>query len=104
VPCDVPFLPTDLVARLLTEASASGLARAADAEGVQYAVMLMRHNLLDDLEAYLRGGGRKVQDWQSRHACVDVPFTAVPHAFLNINTPADLARAAQYTSHEEVRQ
>lgn len=95
VPCDTPFLPADLAPRLYAAAQAAGspLARAADAARAQFAVMLLRRELLDDLAAWLAGGGRRVQDWQVRHAPAEVRFEQPEWAFLNINDAADLRRA-----------
>lgn len=95
VPCDTPFLPIDLAPRLLAAARAAGtsLARAADARRAHFAVMLLRRELLADLDAWLAQGGRRVQDWQARHAPAEARFDSPEWAFLNINDAADLERA-----------
>ena len=95
-PCDTPFLPGDLVTRLLAEAATSTLPliRAADPGQVHYTLMLFRRSLLPDLAAYLAEGGRRVQAWQARHPSRDVVFPN-PQAFLNINTTEDLRYAEQ---------
>lgn len=95
VPCDCPFLPDDLVPRLLDAAVNKGmdLVRAADAKAVHYTVMLARRGLIADAEAFLAAGGRKVQTWQERHVCGKVRFDATPNPFFNINSPDDLAQA-----------
>ena len=63
--------------------------------------MLLATDLLDDLRAYLRGGGRRVAAWQNEAGVVEVDFPD-ESGFLNVNTPADLAaaaaRMAAYTS------
>lgn len=94
VPCDVPLLPADLVARLLDTARARQvpLVRAADAGRVHYAVMLLHRELLTDLATYLAAGGRQVQAWQARHPHAETMFGET-EAFLNVNTADDLARA-----------
>jgi molybdopterin-guanine dinucleotide biosynthesis protein A len=74
-------------------AHGTSLARAADANRIHYAVMLMRRDLLDDLALWRAEGGRSVQSWQARHAPTEVVFTEPDCAFLNVNTPEDLARA-----------
>lgn len=93
-PCDTPFLPTDLAARLLAAARSAGveLVRAADRERSHYAVMLLHRRLLDDLAAALAAGERRVQAWQARHRHADAVFEPA-EAFLNVNTGADLAEA-----------
>lgn len=103
VPCDTPFLPTDLAARLYAAAQAAGspLARAADAARAQFAVMLLRRELLDDLAAWLAAGGRRVQDWQARHAPAEARFEQPEWAFLNINDAAELRHAEAIAARPE---
>jgi molybdenum cofactor guanylyltransferase len=96
---DTPFLPADLVQRLLEAASTNGMAIAAspDAEGT-----LRRHPtvglwpvaLREDLRAALASGLRKVTAWVDRHEAGTARFEAVPFdPFFNINAPEDLAAA-----------
>jgi molybdopterin-guanine dinucleotide biosynthesis protein A len=92
-PCDTPFLPADLAARLRAAALEHGveMVRAADTERIHYAVMLLHRRLLDDLAAVLAAGERRVQSWQARHPHAEAVF-ADPDAFFNINTEDDLRR------------
>ena len=94
-PCDTPFLPDDLVARLLAQVQSTrvSLARAAAPDQAHFTVMLFHRRLLADLADYVASGGPQVQAWQSRHACAEVAFDHDPDAFLNINTPDDLHTA-----------
>ncbi|MDD4880647.1 MAG: molybdenum cofactor guanylyltransferase [Gallionellaceae bacterium] len=93
-PCDTPFLPADLAARMLAVAHENGvpLVRAADGDRIHYAVMLLHRRLLADLAAALAGGERRVQAWQARHPHAEARFDA-PNAFLNINNGDDLCLA-----------
>lgn len=93
-PCDTPFLPADLARRMLAAAQTQGvpLVRAADADRVHYAVMLLRRDLLADLAAALDAGERRVQAWQAGHRHAEAVF-AEPYAFVNVNTAAQLAEA-----------
>ena len=95
VPCDSPFLPEDLVARL-----AAGVVR----DGAQLAVAqtfaqphpvfsLVERNVLDHLGAFLEGGGRKIDAWYATLRIVTVPFDDCEAAFRNINTADELAAA-----------
>ncbi|HNA29675.1 MAG TPA: molybdenum cofactor guanylyltransferase MobA [Thiobacillaceae bacterium] len=95
VPTDAPFLPLDLVGRLHDHAMANDLplVRAADETGIHYALMLVRRELMGDLEDYVREGGRQVKAWQDRHPNDTLYFGEDPYAFLNINTPEDLKKA-----------
>jgi molybdopterin-guanine dinucleotide biosynthesis protein A len=101
VPCDVPFLPLNLVMRLYDEAHTRqvDLVRAADASGTHFAIMLLHRNLLADLDEYVQLGGRKVQTWQAKHPSATVFFDEHPQVFMNINTPDDLKNAERMAHH-----
>lgn len=100
VPCDTPFLPHDLATRLIAEAvSAQAPLAYAMAGGQRHAAcMALRPSLLPDLRAYLQAGDRKVGVWQARVGGVAACFDDAPDAFMNVNTPEDLAVAERYTS------
>jgi len=100
-PCDTPFVPADLAGRLIGAALAADASMAyAVAHGQRHsACMALRTALLPELLAYLRGGDRKVGLWQARAGAVEANFDdAPPHAFMNVNTPEDLALAERYAS------
>jgi len=99
VPCDTPFLPADLALRLVGAAEAAGAPLAvARAGGRRHAVcMAARTHLYENLRAYLAAGDRKVDLWQDRAGAVDVDFGAAD-AFMNLNTPQELAQARGYAS------
>lgn len=101
VPCDTPFLPADLAARLIGAAAAADASLAyAAANGQRHsACMALRTSLLPNLLEYLRSGDRKVGLWQARAGAVEAVFDdCPPHAFMNVNTPEDLALAECYVS------
>ena len=100
-PCDTPFVPAVLASRLIGAARAASAPMAyAVAHGQRHsACMALRTALLPELLAYLRGGDRKVGLWQARAGAVEALFDdAPPHAFMNVNTPEDLALAECYAS------
>lgn len=96
-PCDSPFVPLDLVAKLregLTSADAD-LAFAVSGSGAarqpQPVFCLMKTSLQPNLTQFLRRGGRKVEVWYATLNAVEVHF-ADESAFSNINTLDDLQR------------
>ncbi len=95
VPCDTPYLPTDLVSRLFEKLQQSGteVCTVNDGERLHPVIMLTSRKLAKGLRTYLEAGGRKVMDWyqQQSHSAVD--YTDQPHAFANINTPEQLQAA-----------
>jgi len=102
VPCDSPYLPHDLVARLhaALEVEAADLAVARTPGQSQPVFCLARRTLLPHLAAYLEGGGRKVDRWYATLKVSEVTFDDAA-AFENINTAAELA--AQEQAQEDER-
>lgn len=96
VPCDSPFLPLDLVARLdaALELHAAEIA-VAHADGAHQPVFaLMQASLGPSLAAFLARGERKIMAWYRQHRMAVVEFDDAA-AFRNLNTPEDCALAAQ---------
>lgn len=92
VPCDSPFLPDDLVARLHVplEDRDVDLAVAKTSDQAHPVFCLARRRLLPHLSAFLLSGGRKIDAWYSTLQVVEVAFDDEADAFSNINTPDDL--------------
>ena len=93
VPCDSPFLPTDLVRRLHAAlvASHADLAVAKTGQQPHPVFSLVRESLLHHLTGFLEGGGRKIDAWYASLKVIEVAFDDQPEAFSNINTREDLA-------------
>jgi molybdopterin-guanine dinucleotide biosynthesis protein A len=89
VPCDAPLLPSDLVARLRAacEADDADAAVASDGRRSQPVFMLLRSRVAPALEAYLAGGGRRVDAWLGQLRAVEVDFSDEAVAFANVNDP-----------------
>ena len=110
VPCDVPFFPDTLIARLsqaLVDSGASAavaVAMQADAAGAQDAdgggggpvwrrqptLCLVRSDLRTALEQFMAGGGRKAGAWLTAIGAVSVRFEDGVTAFANVNTAQQL--------------
>jgi molybdopterin-guanine dinucleotide biosynthesis protein A len=95
VPCDSPFLPLDLVARLLAHLDENDAELAVARTGHQPhpVFCLCRKSVLDNLASFLESGGRKIDAWYAALRVVEVPFDDNPDAFSNINTEVELAAA-----------
>jgi molybdopterin-guanine dinucleotide biosynthesis protein A len=92
VPCDSPFLPTDLIERLKQALFEHGARLAVAKTGARsHPVFALCHR---DVHAHLRdflaGGGRKIDAWYSTLDMIEVAFDDEPDAFSNINTDAEL--------------
>lgn len=94
-PCDSPFLPDELVARLgdALEAASADLAVAVTGGGAMRQAhpvfCLAKASLLPHLDRYLAGGGRKIDSWYASLAVAEVRFDDET-AFRNINTREEL--------------
>jgi len=97
VACDVPFLPGDLVRRLVEAIAAGegGLACAASEGRTHPVFALWPVALRGELRRALEDEGiRKVDAFTARHATATVDFATTPFdPFLNINGPEDMSRA-----------
>ena len=91
-PCDSPFLPLDLIARLRAAMDRAGaeLTVAKTGDQPHPVFCLCRKTVLPGLTEFLAGGGRKIDAWYSRLKIVEVLFDDQPDAFSNINTEDEL--------------
>ncbi len=93
VPCDSPFLPADLVFRLKSTWGKRDLAVAKTGDQPHPVFALVRRGVLQNLEAFLAGGGRKIDAWYAALSVIEVGFDDEADAFRNINTLEELGRA-----------
>jgi molybdenum cofactor guanylyltransferase len=93
-PVDTPFLPQDFVARLQAAGARSrhGLASARTQDGDHPASALWPVSLAPALASFLAKGGAKVTSFTDAHGAARADFPD-PTAFLNLNTPEELAAA-----------
>lgn len=95
VPCDAPFLPRDLLARL---AAVEAAVAVATTDGRWHPVAaLWSARLAPALREALAAGTRRVAAFAEAQGAVPVPFPpGPPDPFLNVNAPDDLAAAARW--------
>ena len=95
VPCDSPFLPGDLVARLAAglERERAQLAVAQTFAQPHPVFALVDRRVLPHLTAFLAAGGRKIDAWYASLAVAAVAFDDAEDAFRNINTIDELQAA-----------
>lgn len=99
VPCDSPFLPADLVARLHAAMAMAGsdVATVRTLDQPQPAFCLCRRELLPQLAAFLANGEHKMALWYRTLRAVHVAFDDEAEAFRNLNTYQELAQCAPPT-------
>ncbi len=108
VSSDAPFLPSDLVARLVDAALAhpEAIAMAQSGGELHPVIGCWPVALADDLDAALARGVRKVLAWTDLHGTIPVPFAFATvggirvDPFFNANTPEELAEARRLIAEE----
>lgn len=94
-PCDVPFLPKNLVQYLfqaLTQNQAQ-MAIAQTANQLHPVFCVCTKEVLPQLSQFIEQGGRKMSDWHQTLKYVVVPFNEKVRSFRNINTLEELRLA-----------
>jgi molybdopterin-guanine dinucleotide biosynthesis protein A len=96
-PCDSPLLPTDLAKKMAVELEGNNwelvFASSKEADGKiwsQPVFCLMKSNLQDSLDVFLRKGDLKIDHWFKELRSGTVVFEN-SQAFANVNTPEELA-------------
>ncbi len=89
-PCDTPFIPACLVERFIANAGEAAVVWAHDGERDHPTVALMHRSLIPLLQDYLAAGERRVMVFMRQAGGHAVDFSDKQHAFMNINTLADI--------------
>ncbi len=94
-PCDGPWVPADLAARLFTqlEKESASLSTAHDGERLQPVFTLMHRELLPSILSYLESGERRLGYWVTQQNPALTDFSDQPEVFFNVNSPAELEAA-----------
>ena len=98
-PCDSPFLPRDLIARLATalHGNKADLAVAKTFDQPHPVFCLTKSSLAPHLQAFLESGQRKIDKWYASLNVIEVPFDDEEAAFSNINSIEELKSFEQST-------
>lgn len=102
IPCDMPFLPTDLSVRLKEEITQSKRPVCAVNHGnrIEPLLFMAQKSHLLTIKDYLNTGQRSVTGWLTQGQFGIVDYHARQHSFLNINTEEDLRLAHHETARE----
>lgn len=90
-PCDTPAIPVDLAARLRAGLNGAPAAWVSDGERDHPAITLMHRQLAPFLTEYLASGERRVMVALRQAGGKAVDCSDIKSAFINVNTPEDLA-------------
>lgn len=89
VPCDMPCLPTDLLARLQADFEHQNIS-IAEVQGRLQLVFLMRKALLASAQSQLDAGDFRLMRWISDCSPAIVNFDERAQAFKNVNSAQEL--------------
>lgn len=97
VPCDSPFLPTNLVLKLSTalRINQAQIAYAHDGERPHPTFALLHRSIVPALQHYLAQGERRLFAFFQSQKTVAVDFSEQPQAFQNLNTIAEFTLATK---------
>ncbi len=103
-PCDSPLLPQDLAKRLLRAATDANLPAAVvwDGTRIHPTFSLLHTSLQSSLTRALANGEFKLGQWLQDVRAARVDFSDQPDAFINFNTPEQLATERLFQSDQVV--
>lgn len=101
VPCDSPFLPTNLRQKLQTalQINEAHIAYAHDGDRPHPTFALIHRSVVPALNAYLAQGERRLYAFFKSQKSVAVDFSEQKSAFQNFNTLEELATAHWHNPH-----
>lgn len=91
-PCDMPYIPHNLVARLTAQRNSAPVVWVNDGERDHPTIALMHRKMQPLLQDYLQSGERRVMIFMRLAGGHAVDFSDHKDAFVNVNTPEELAR------------
>ena len=89
-PCDTPFIPNNLVERLVAGRHDAPVVWVHDGDRDHPAVALAHRSLAPQIVDYLASGERRVMVFMRQVGGHSVDFSDMKAAFHNMNTPEDL--------------
>lgn len=105
VPCDTPFLPTNLLNKLYVALKINHvqITYAHDGERPHPTICLMHKSVANDLEKYLNSGERRLFQFFQSQKSVAVDFSETAESFRNFNSSDDLAEWACLPTKTELK-
>jgi molybdenum cofactor guanylyltransferase len=91
VPCDTPYLPRDLLNKMLDtmHTDNKNICVAFDGQHIHPVIALISCELKNSLEQFLKSGQRKAEIWVKEQNTAVADFSDCADAFVNINTYKD---------------
>lgn len=90
--CDLPFLPPNLIARLMAAGGDQAVAMPVS-QGRVHPMAALWRVVPDQLEAWISAGGQSMWRFAREVGMTEVVWQETPDPFTNINDPTALARA-----------
>ena len=87
VPCDSPFLPDDLINRLMQAATGNNpIVVASDGQRLHPVVCLIHRSVWKDVEQRLSKGNLRLMEWIEANGYDEADFSSCPEMLQNLNT------------------
>jgi len=94
VPCDSPFIPGDLMTRLIKAASGNNpIVVAGDGKRVHPVISLVHRSVWPDIEDRLSEGRLRLMDWIEAAGYDVADFSSCPDVLQNLNTIEQIGAA-----------
>ena len=92
-PGDVPFLSTDIISLLATDAREQGVGVPVVANARQNLCLLLNRDRMNQLVQFHAEGGQAVKHWLEAEEAKSTDLTNIEESFFNVNTEQELSIA-----------
>lgn len=96
VPCDMPFLPTNLHTKLKENIGHNNACAVMHSNQIEPLLLLIKKSHIASIAHYLENGRRSVIGWLKESHCVYTRYDNERIQFLNINTQKDISIAQEF--------
>ncbi len=91
VPCDMPYIPLDVVATMADAIGNHEVATATVNKSLEPLITLVKTDLIGSIDTYIESGARSVRGWLDTLNGTTVSMDRYPDAFKNINSAQELS-------------
>jgi len=94
VPCDSPFIPSDVISQFIKATTGNNpIVVASDGNRVHPVISLIHRSVWSDIESRLSEGRLRLMDWIESAGYDVVDFSGCPNVLRNLNTIEDMNSA-----------
>ena len=90
LPCDGPFVTEDFFKKMMDMEESDDINVASDGDRVQPVYALIRKNMINNLNNFLKTGQRKIDKWYANCHVKEIDFSDNKEIFVNINDKEEI--------------